>query len=74
MLLYYITDRRQFPGGEREQRRRLLAKIAEAAAAGIDFIQLRERDLTVRDLEGLAVEAVAVVRSSGAKTRLLINS
>lgn len=74
MLLCYITDRRQFPGNEAEQRRRLLEKIAEAAAAGIDYVQLRERDLSGRELEVLAHEAAAAMRFAGAATRLLINS
>ncbi len=69
MLLYYITDRRQFSG---DQRARLLAKISEAARAGVDFIQLREKDLTTRELEKLARDAVAAV--SGSDTKLLINS
>jgi thiamine-phosphate pyrophosphorylase len=70
--LYYITDRRQFPGDGKEQERRLLKKIAECAAAGVDYIQLREKDLSVRALEELAQKAVAAVRGSAAK--LLINS
>lgn len=74
MLLYYITDRRQFPGSAAEQRHRLVQKIGEAAKAGIDLIQLRERDLSGRDLEALAAEAVAAVRSARTKTRILINS
>jgi thiamine-phosphate pyrophosphorylase len=84
MLLYYITDRRRFPGSASGQRRRLLNKIAEAARCGVDFIQLREKDLTTRELEQLAREAVHVVReaSGGAlesrnqkpETRFLINA
>ena len=74
MLLYYITDRRQFPGSEAEQRRQLVQKISEAAEAGVDLIQLRERDLSGRDLEQLATEAVTAVRAAGSPTRLLINS
>jgi thiamine-phosphate pyrophosphorylase len=85
MLLYYITDRRQFPGSEAEKREWLLRKIAEAAQAGVDFIQLREKDLTARELERLAREAVEIVRAhpprtgKGApveirRTRILINS
>ena len=74
MLLYYITDRKQFDGSTAEQRRRLLQKISKAAEAGIDLIQLRERDLSARELEDLAAEAVAAVRSADTKTRLLINS
>ena len=53
-LLYYITDRTAFPGDEPTRRRHLLDKIAEAARAHIDYIQLREKDLSTRDLESLA--------------------
>lgn len=74
MLLYYITDRTQFPGTEPERRERLLDKIAEAALCGIDFVQLREKDLSGRELEFIASEAMQRVRSSGTKTRLLTNS
>jgi thiamine-phosphate pyrophosphorylase len=81
-LLYYITDRAQFSGDEPARRRALLGKITEAAKAGVDYIQLREKDLRTTDLEALAHEAVAAVRSSaqhqggnGAnRTRILINS
>jgi thiamine-phosphate pyrophosphorylase len=72
MLLYYITDRKQFAGSAAEQRDRLLAKIGEASAAGIDLIQLREKDLSARELEQLAREAMERVQNS--QTRLLINS
>jgi len=64
-LLYYITDRTAFSGDERTRRRRLLEKIAEAARAGVDYIQLREKDLPTRDLEALAREAVQAVREAG---------
>ena len=74
MLLYYITDRRAFPGTEADQRLALLRRIAEAARAGIDYIQLREKDLSTRDLEQLAREAVSVVRAASTTTRLLINT
>ncbi len=70
MLLYYITDRRQFPGDDAAQRRALLAKIAEAARCGVDFIQLREKDLSSRELEILANEAMAIVRSSSVHSKL----
>lgn len=76
VLLYYITDRTQFPGDEGERRRRLLAKIAEAARCGVDYIQLREKDLPARQLEALARQAVRLVRDTRngeRETRLLIN-
>ena len=71
-LLYYITDRRQFSGDSNEQERRLLDKMAECAAAGVDYIQLREKDLSTRVLEELANKAMSVL--GGSRTKLLINS
>jgi thiamine-phosphate pyrophosphorylase len=84
MLFYYISDRRQFPGSAREQRRALLAKISEAARQGVNYIQLREKDLSARELLQLAYEALERIRDaakpplgagdSELATRLLINS
>ncbi len=80
MLLCYITDRKQFSGGEATRRRLLLRKIADAARCGVDLIQLREKDLSARELEALAREAVGIVQKNVEAqnrepgTRLLINS
>lgn len=80
MLLCYITDRRQFHGSGSEQRRLLLDKISEAARCRVDIIQLREKDLSTRELEVLAREAVHAIREARERetqppeTRLLINS
>jgi thiamine-phosphate pyrophosphorylase len=74
MLLYYITDRRGFSGTDAEQRSALLRRIAGAARAGVDYIQLREKNLDATDLELLAREAMHVIRESAADTKLLINS
>jgi thiamine-phosphate pyrophosphorylase len=74
LLLYYITDRTQFGGDETSLRRALLDKIAEAARRGVDFIQLREKDLSAHELEALAGDAVRMVRKNSSRTRLLINS
>jgi thiamine-phosphate pyrophosphorylase len=74
LLLYYITDRTQFPGDESERRLRLLEKIAEAARAGIDYVQLREKDLGGRALESLARDAVHLIRQAHGPTRLMVNS
>jgi thiamine-phosphate pyrophosphorylase len=74
VLLYYITDRAQFAGDKSSRHRALLAKISEAARCGVDFIQLREKDLSARELEALAQDAVRTVRENSSRTRLLINS
>ena len=73
MILYYITDRAQFAGDEAARRSQLLSKIEEAARAGVDYIQLRERDLTARELEKLAGAAMQRV-AKFPQTQLLINS
>jgi thiamine-phosphate pyrophosphorylase len=82
LLLFYITDRVQFPGDESARCGALLAKIAEATRCGVDLVQLREKDLPIRELENLACSAVRVVRENSrlrtekqeASTRLLVNS
>lgn len=74
MILYYITDRMQLGIDEATRRHNLLGCIEMAAQAGVDYIQLRERDLTARELERLAAEAVRLVRQGGGKTKLLVNS
>jgi thiamine-phosphate pyrophosphorylase len=74
VLLYYITDRSRFPGDEAAQRASLLTRIAEAARAGVDYIQLREKNLDSAAITALAHEALALVRAADSKTRLLINS
>lgn len=78
-LLYYITDRTALAPDEATRRKRLLEKITEAARAGVDYIQLREKDLATRALESLARDAVTLlkqlrIRHPQLPTRLLINS
>jgi thiamine-phosphate pyrophosphorylase len=78
-ILYYITDHTAFAPDEPTRRLRLLEKISEAATAGINYIQLREKDLSPRDLESLAQEAVRLIHrlrteNRELRTALLINS
>lgn len=81
-LLYYITDRSAFAGDEITRRVRLLEKIAEATRAGVNYIQLREKDLSTGELEHLAKQAIKVIAeakklATGNRqqaTALLVNS
>src|SRR5438045_8489335 len=73
MLLCYITDRRLLGDDEATRQKNLLARIESAAAAEIDCIQLREKDVSARELESLASEAMARL-ARFPKSRLLINS
>ena len=64
-LLCYITDRRGVSGGN------LLPVIEQAIAAGVDLIQIREKDMPTRPL--LALVEAAVARARGTATRILVN-
>src|SRR5260370_22205890 len=61
-ILCYITDRKACAGDESARRGRLLEKIREAARAAVAYIQLRETDLSARELESLAQEAMGIIR------------
>ena len=78
MLRYAITSRVQYAETEPERHATLVAQAARLAAEGVEYIQLREKDLAVKDLIGLAREIVSVIRNSGSgsssETKLLINS
>lgn len=74
VLLYYITDRRQFSGDEASRRAQVLDRIGVAARAGVNYIQLREKDLPARELEALARAAMERVRAARQDARLLVNS
>jgi thiamine-phosphate pyrophosphorylase len=75
LLLYYITDRSQFPGNENSRQVRLLETIAQAIRCGVDFIQLREKDLPPHQLETLARDIVQLrTENQKLRTAFLINS
>lgn len=81
MLRYAITGRLRFAAesGQRDEPARqtaLLAQAARLAADGIDFIQLREKDLSAAALAALARRLLATLRAGPTRPapRLLINS
>jgi thiamine-phosphate pyrophosphorylase len=68
-LLCYVTDRRAFADSAA-----LTVQISRAATAGIDWIQIREKDLSTRELLALANAAVkSVLETRGAHTRIIVN-
>ena len=76
MLRYAITDRLRFVADEPARQAALLAQAARLAADGIDFLQLREKDLSAAALAALARRLLATLRAGPTHPapRLLINS
>lgn len=76
MILYYITDRKQLAGTAEAQSEAVVERVRQAVAAGVDYVQLREKDLSGRELERLARRAMEAIVAAGANcpTKLLINS
>ncbi|MCL6480251.1 MAG: thiamine phosphate synthase [Firmicutes bacterium] len=72
-ILCYVTDRRALaPKQTTEvQIAALVERVRHAIAAGVNWIQLREKDLTARLLVRLAAEAVRAAQNTS--TRILVN-
>jgi thiamine-phosphate pyrophosphorylase len=67
-LLCYITDRRQLRSVS------LAAVIRETVRAGVDIVQVREKDLTSRELIILVEEALSATREQGmGGARVVVN-
>ena len=64
MILYYISDRRQLSGD-------LLTTIRDAGNAEVDWIQIREKDLSSKEIRELTQQAVALSQPGA---RILVNS
>lgn len=73
MLLYAITNRRLLPGDEEARRDRLIGLAEEWARGGVDYIQVREKDLPLAELQGLSARVVESVRRAGGTTFVLVN-
>lgn len=87
MLLYAITARRLFAGSEEERRGALAALVRKWVRGGVDYIQIREKDLAPGELLKLAGQLIAAAREAagsgaaqdietrniGAGTRVLLN-
>ena len=74
MLRYAITSRALYPGDELQQRAAFLREVSRWVAEGIDFIQLREKDLPAADILELAHGILQTIALTTSPTKLLINS
>ena len=77
-LLCYVTHRHGLPvANPADSIEALTRKIAEVAAAGIDWVQIREKDLPARELASLTRQALRIAAKSSAEsssaTRVLVN-
>lgn len=77
-VLCYVTDRHLLAGASVESvREDLLRKIETAAAAGVDWIQIREKDLSEKDCAHLTRDALRHAASSVAgrvsPAKILVN-
>lgn len=77
-ILCYVTDRHiLFVENPADSRETLLRKIEAVAAAGADWIQIREKDLSARECASLTREALrrAAIASTGraSPARIFVN-
>jgi thiamine-phosphate pyrophosphorylase len=78
-ILCYVTDRRSLPlATPFAEFSALLQKIAELARVGVDWVQIREKDLSARQLTALMQETARCLPAQPGKdpgtTRILINN
>jgi thiamine-phosphate diphosphorylase len=73
-VICLVTDRRRLVSGSAAPataRRCLVAQVRRAVDAGVDLVQVRERDLPAASLAALVAELLDVTR--GTSTRLVVN-
>jgi len=78
MQRHAITDRTRFAGDKSAQTKAMLDAAVRSASDGrndgADIIQLREKDLSAREIETLAIELTARVRANTAMARVVVNA
>jgi thiamine-phosphate diphosphorylase len=70
-MICLVTDRSRLADGRGTGEDRLIELVAAAATAGVDLIQIRERDLEARPLASLVRRCIEAVRGTDAK--VLVN-
>jgi thiamine-phosphate pyrophosphorylase len=76
-ILCYVTDRSALSSPtDADRLAAILGRIEEVARAGVDWIQLREKDLDTRSLFELTTKAIAAASAAAnaqTATRILVN-
>jgi thiamine-phosphate pyrophosphorylase len=74
MLRYVITSRALYPVDENQRQAALVRGASRWAGDGINFVQLREKDLPAADIAALGREILQAIARMTSSTKLLINS
>jgi thiamine-phosphate pyrophosphorylase len=76
-ILCYVTDRKGLAFADDHPVEALLKRVATVVAAGIDWIQIREKDLSTKEFSSLTRDAVAQTKQinerSRTRTRIIVN-
>jgi len=77
-ILCYVTDRQSLaPVLSRDDLGPLIERITSAASAGVDWIQIREKDLSGKDISDLVRRALVQTKQSNTQSalapRILVN-
>ena len=73
MLRYAISDRTLLAADEHERERRLTAQAVALANEGVDYFQLREKDLEEDALFSLTCAVRDAIHATGAAMQLVLN-
>jgi thiamine-phosphate pyrophosphorylase len=76
-ILCYVTDRKVLGSEDDNHIEALLKRVAIATAAGVDWIQIREKDLSGKEVSSFIRAAVAQTKKinerDGTLTRIMVN-
>jgi thiamine-phosphate pyrophosphorylase len=72
-IVCYVTDRKAFGLPDPAALTALRERIGMAIEAGVDWVQIREKDLPARELLAVAHDAIAAASGAGVPTRVIIN-
>jgi thiamine-phosphate pyrophosphorylase len=80
-ILCYVTDRKLLAPGEGGAGTAVVRKIRDTIASGVDWVQIREKDLAAGELLGLVRQATSAgeaeiggsMRSGRGRTKIMVN-
>ncbi len=73
MLRYAITDRHLFPAPESARQDAVVHQACRLAAEGVEYLQVREKDLPAQELLRLTLAVQSAISAAGWKTRVILN-